>query len=110
MRTPITFSLPDGGKVQLSDQVFMLDRERKVLAVEQAALLKFVFPNGTAEGVPPMPPVSVTAHLKHKKLLDRKTGRPTEYGEHLAGVLLGGRQYSRSLYKSPTLMIACRTK
>ncbi|MDB5355425.1 MAG: hypothetical protein JWN24_1878 [Phycisphaerales bacterium] len=85
MSKPIIFHLPDGRKVVLSDEVFALDRERKVSAIEQAVLLRIVFPEG-ASGIPDKLPQAI-AHLKHKKLL-KEAGEPTEHGEYLANVLI----------------------
>jgi hypothetical protein len=90
MSNPIIFSL-DERKIELKDAVFTLldGRERKISAAEQAVLLRIVHATGIADYVPANPPKSILAHLKHNKLVDRETERPTEDGQYIAGVLLG---------------------
>lgn len=93
MSKPITFTFSDGHKVLLTDEVFLIDhRERKLSAVEQAALLRTVYPGGDATiraGLSDCPiPNPLTpargAFLKHYGLVDKETGIPTEDGTLLA--------------------------
>lgn len=88
MSKPIAFSTPDGREVVLKDESFVLDRERKISALEQAALLRIVCPGGKADGIPAKLSSQTVAHLKHNRLVDKGTGKATEDGEYLAEVLL----------------------